>query len=803
MVCKKCGKQFEGAFCPYCGEKAGEGLPSECPVCGNPRKEDEIFCSKCGYSFRLQQEPQAINSKPVLNTNKKDKTSSVKDNAMKVFEFIKRYWKPITAAAVILVVALIVIIPTAVHFANIFRTDKVDEIEIGMTKSEVVNILGDPHDSSSGVYEWYSDNYLKLKEKLDSLDAGDIDSFEDFGNAFEEEEKLREEMRNTEYSYIRIFFNSDGQVTEVFYDSKRTESGSSSKSVKEYSLISGSVYKYEETTLNYRAVYTDGSLIKAFAARIYPDDPYYSYYSVEWTDIFGNKMSTSINVQDNPDILLIGACGENATYLLDSDGVMTVSGTGIGTGPDDHNVREAEALVIAEGITAIADEAFDDLTNISAVELPVSLTVIGNNAFNCEKLVEVKYQGDLSGWLGIELGSVSANPMYYADNFYINGELLQGEIVIPEGTEKIGEHAFYNCSGLTSVTIPDSVTSIGDYAFHGCSGLTSITIPGRVTSIGDKAFSGCSLTSIEIPNSVTEMGGAAFAGCELTKISMPARWGYIGGLFGVTYYESNDMPDCVKEVIITGGESIGERAFYRCSSLTSITISDSVTDIGEYAFDGCSGLTSVTIPDGVTSIGDDAFRKCSGLTSITIPDSVTDIGDYAFSRCSGLTSVTIPDSVIGIGGGAFSGCSGLTSIIVEQGNDVYHSAGKCLIETESKTLIVGCKNSVIPKDGSVTSIGDSAFDGCSGLTSITIPDSVTSIGWLAFDGCSGLTSVTIPDSVTSIGDWAFNECSGLTAINFQGTMAQWQAIGKDTNWNHLTGEYAVICTDGTISKADA
>ena len=118
-------------------------------------------------------------------------------------------------------------------------------------------------------------------------------------------------------------------------------------------------------------------------------------------------------------------------------------------------------------------------------------------------------------------------------------------------------------------------------------------------------------------------------------------------------------------------------------------------------------------------------------------------------------------------------------------------------------MIAGCKSSVIPNDGSVTSIGDYAFYYCSGLTSIVIPDSVTYIGSDAFRGCSGLTSITIPDSVTSIGDYAFYNCNGLTTINFQGTMAQWQAIGKGYDWDGSTGEYTVICTDGTISKADA
>ena len=150
--------------------------------------------------------------------------------------------------------------------------------------------------------------------------------------------------------------------------------------------------------------------------------------------------------------------------------------------------------------------------------------------------------------------------------------------------------------------------------------------------------------------------------------------------------------------------------------------------------------------------------------------------------------------------GAFNDCSGLTTIAVAGGNTKYHSDGNCLIETESKTLISGCKNSIIPTDGSVTSIGDLAFSGCTGLTSITIPDSVSSIGDGAFSGCTGLTSITIPDSVTSIGDFAFIGCTDLTSIEFDGTIEQWQAIQFASRWNEDTGEYVVHCTDGTVAK---
>ncbi|MCI7699960.1 MAG: leucine-rich repeat protein [Bacteroidales bacterium] len=259
--------------------------------------------------------------------------------------------------------------------------------------------------------------------------------------------------------------------------------------------------------------------------------------------------------------------------------------------------------------------------------------------------------------------------------------------------------------------------------------------------------------------------------------------------------------------------SIGEMAFYHCSGLTSVTIGNSVTSIADHAFEGCSGLTSVTIGNSVTSIGADAFYKCSGLTSVTIPNSVTSISGGVFFGCSSLTSVTIPNSVTSIGNYAFGGCSGLTSVTLPNNATIYSKAfmgagTKPTIDSViycNDTLIVGnytfiCTgfltfylngNSYFPSNNavvldcdesksgdliipstisyngttySVTSIGECAFVWCSGLTSVTIPNSVTSIGESAFSWCSSLTSVTIPNSVTSIADYAFAWCSSLTSI---------------------------------------
>ena len=366
-------------------------------------------------------------------------------------------------------------------------------------------------------------------------------------------------------------------------------------------------------------------------------------------------------------------------------------------------------------------------------------------------------------------------------------------VVMQQGVTSIGDHAFWDCSGLTSVTIPDGVTSIGGDAFSGCAALTSVTIPGSVTNVGQYAFDNCSsLTDIyyggygtdwqklnvSIPTSATvhfkdNIYGKGDCGINVTWELTGDGTLIISGTGRISSYShDNNAPwySCrayIKRVVIQQGvRAIGDQAFYYCENLTSVTIPEGVTSIGDYAFAYCVSLTSATIPEGVTSIGGEAFLGCTGLTSVAIPSSVTSTGFETFSGCSGLTSVTIPDSVTSIGNFAFRGCSGLTSVTIPS---------------------------------SVTSIGGSAFSGCTGLTSVTIPDSVTSIGWSAFENCTALTfmtipesvtyisgevfsncvrlaRVTIPKSVTEISSKAFYYCDSLTDVYYAGTAADWAKI---------------------------
>ena len=710
MICKKCGAKFEGNFCPKCGQERGAG---------------DRYCPKCGYNFA-----------------RSDRKESVSFGA-KAAEAVKKVPKKAWGMLALLVIIVVLIIVIVAALSNKFRIGVVEKIEIGDSRQSVIELLGDPYDyrEGSSTFTYYSNNYLKLLEENDNFDPNDIQDWEDFENAFGEAVELEQKLQTEKYKYIEVRFDGEGRVASVFFDASRTEeTKGTAKTVKKYEVLETS-----GSEVTYSVRYQDGSYLLGIATgSLEPDN---DTSVLLWHDRFGNELKMKTNYK----------IGNGWYYDLETDTVVITSYDFDKSGwpmrehdyyhYDYYIVKNA---VLADGVTAIPDGAFDNCPNLCNVTIPDSVTTIGASAFHgCDSLTSMS---------------------------------------IPDGVTFIGDSAFRGCGRLTNITIPDSVTHIGWRVFSDCSRLTSIAVnEGNFVYHSDgnclietqskTLIAGCETSVIPADGSVTSIGDSAFYGCDrLTNIT---------------------IPDSVT--------SIGDEAFYNCDSLTSVTIPDSVTSIGDYAFSDCDSLSNVTIGDGISFINVYVFEGCSSLTSIVIPDSVTSISGWAFRDCDSLTSVTIPDSVTSIGDSAFSGCDSLTSIAVNEGNFVYHSEGNCLIETKSKTLIVGCGTSVIPADGSVTSIGDYAFYNCDSLTSVTIPDSVTSIDDYAFyhcdsltsvtigDGvtkigggafyyCSSLTSITIPDSVTSIGQRAFGGCESLETVYYRGSEAEWNEI-EIREWN--------------------
>ncbi len=389
---------------------------------------------------------------------------------------------------------------------------------------------------------------------------------------------------------------------------------------------------------------------------------------------------------------------------------------------------------------AFAYMHFDELT------LPDTLIDIGNYAFLGSKFESVTIEsGENTETLIIGIGAFEQNNSLKEITLPFIGASFEdyditwfGYIF---GAGAYEANSAYVPESLKTVTINGDISFVGTGGFNGLTTLEEVNLPASVTGLYDYAFNGTT-AKYELKSEVTLYQWYEWS--RETVIATDATSSYFGkGISGylaladsVTSIDYRAFYGCTSLTSITipeGVTSIGEEAFNGCTSLTSITIPDSVTSIGDYAFLGCSGLASITIPDGVTSIGNYAFDDCTSLASVTFGDNsqLTSIGNYAFSSCSGLTSITIPDSVTSIGEWAFYGCSSLTSITIPE---------------------------------SVTSIVERAFLGCSGLASITIPEGVTSIGEEAFNGCTSLTSITIPDSVTSIGEWAFYGCWNLYEV---------------------------------------
>ena len=424
---------------------------------------------------------------------------------------------------------------------------------------------------------------------------------------------------------------------------------------------------------------------------------------------------------------------------------------------------------------------------------------------------------------------------------------------IPATVTTIGQNAFYRCTALKGVVIPNSVTNIDNYAFGFCSALSSVSLGSSLTSIGESAFSYCeSLTGIVIPSTVKTIVGNPFYRC--TALSLLEVEG------GNTAYDSRNhcnaiietetgtlLAGCRTTVVPEGVDTIADHSFSFQTGLTHIDLPNSLREIGKYAFQGCSGLQSVTFGSGVESINYYAFAGCTSLQEVDFPDALKTLGNNAFEGCSALTRVSTGDGLTSIGNDAFSSCAALDSVAFGKSIQIIHNnafmssaslrsailpdglttigwfafagsgishlyLGKNLSGGIGEHAFEWCTNltSVTVPEGVVNlnidmfshcsslahvslpstlkTIGSRAFSQCEALKEITIPDGVTTIYNRAFFRCTGLTTIVIPDSVTDLNDEVFVKCTGLTQVTI-GKSVRWLESGTFTGCQALSTVY--------------
>ena len=458
---------------------------------------------------------------------------------------------------------------------------------------------------------------------------------------------------------------------------------------------------------------------------------YGSYYDEEAPDIiykvFDTDGITRLNLID------IGSCDTNLIWAVDQDKTLYVCGEGqIDSGYwSPWRNYDIEKVVIKEGVTGIGDYAFYDCKNLTSIEIPASVTSIGESVtygWNNVGITDVYYAGKITQWFDKKevawawgeskplihcLSADGSNSITIYEKGKINKNLswvLDGQHVLTiTGKGAMGEYVYdewWSDDLVKKVVIGSGVTAIGDSAFAGCTNMTSVTIPGTVRKIGNYAFSNSGIISIILPESVREVGYSAFSHCEKLKT--------------------------VK--LSTGMASTPD--FEGCSSLTTITIPKGTKSIG--SFEGCKSLQKIVVPAGVEYVG--GFKDCTSLTSLSFPDSVYSIGRC--SGCSKLVSVKLSRRLNYLWSEAFKDCTKLTTIT---------------------------------NLDRVSEIGKDAFSGCKALKTINLRY-ITNIEDSAFENCSALTTVTLPISLNEVGYYAFNGCIKLTTVNYEGTSALWKKI---------------------------
>lgn len=456
------------------------------------------------------------------------------------------------------------------------------------------------------------------------------------------------------------------------------------------------------------------------------------------------------------DIVASGYCGgegdgTNLAWALDSEGVLTISGTGkmkdytSKNAPWQENETDIKSIVFSSGITHIGNRAFYCCAAESvAISFPDTLESIGKYAF---------YKTALSGELVFpqQLKSIETSAYEMCNN--ITGIRFLGNQV-----NLIGDRAFMNCSGLKQLQIPKGLLEIGEYAFEGCENLTGdLIIPDSVTTIGSWAFQDCTGLNgtLALGTGLKYIESAAFRSCSFTgELIIPQN--------------------------ITG---IGSHAFSGCKFSGVLSLPDSVTQIGSFAFFKCDALSEVYIPEGVSSVSEGAFRECTLLRKVYLPKELRKIGNSAFLQCSNLEEIVIPDGVTSLGKKAFYECKNLKKAVI--GNAVQ----KILDETFYKCTSL---ESVEIGD-SVTSIGKNAFWACGKLKNVIIGKSVASFDEYAFGDCSSLQEIILPQSVTKIGDCSFDY---VLYAYFEGDapseITHAEVLRSSFLYNSITNQYATI-----------